>query len=172
MSEHSHHWYLMKQSDASVFGPMSLEQLRDWAACAYVSPLDKVSSDSVNWVRAPMLPELGMDYLLHVGPDAYYGPTTAGAIREFLDNGEITLDAVVTNCTTGVEGPLRSFGLIAEIQEIDRSTPSRSSLRDNLQKRVRELEEALMEERRLRHQAEEHCAKVKAQLAKLEDLLS
>ena len=79
----------MKNDDGTVFGPISFEQLRQWSVDAQVSPLDKVSTDEKNWIKAPMVPELEMDYLVEVSPDQFYGPTTIGAVREFLQVGEI-----------------------------------------------------------------------------------
>jgi len=66
----------MKNDDGTVFGPISFEQLRQWALDAQVSPLDKVSNDETTWFKAPMVPELGMDLLVEVTPDQFYGPTT------------------------------------------------------------------------------------------------
>ena len=63
------HWFLMKYDDGSVFGPIPFEQLRQWALDAQVSPLDKVSTDEQNWIKAPMVPDLEMDYLVEVTPD-------------------------------------------------------------------------------------------------------
>ena len=83
-------WFFMKHDDGSIFGPISFNQLRQWAEDAQISPLDKVSLDESTWIKAPMVPELGMDYLVEVSSDQYYGPTTLGAIREFLIIGEIT----------------------------------------------------------------------------------
>src|SRR5476651_1251867 len=100
-------WYLMKHDDESVFGPMPSDQLRQWALNAQVSPLDKVSNDGRTWIKAPMLPELEMDFLIEVTPDQYYGPTTTGAVREFLKAGEIGADTVITNCTDGSERSVR-----------------------------------------------------------------
>src|SRR5438093_10971751 len=96
-------WYLMKHDDGSVFGPITLDQLRQWAEDAQVSPFDKVSTDERTWTKAPMIPELGMDYLIEVTPDQYYGPTTLGAVREFLEMGEISGDTILTNCKDGSE---------------------------------------------------------------------
>ena len=76
-------WYLMKNEDGSIFGPITFDQLHTWAIDAQVSPLDRVSSDEKTWVKAPMVPELEMDYLIEVTPDQFYGPTTLGAVREF-----------------------------------------------------------------------------------------
>ncbi len=109
-----------------------------------------------------MVPELGMDYLIEVSPDQFYGPTTLGAVREFLQIGEINGETLVTNCRDG------SVVIIKDIPELQASAPDedalqqpvRTSIRVNLQHAVRELEEALMEERRAREQAEPKLSEI------------
>jgi len=166
--ENSQHWFLMKNDDGSVFGPISFAQLRQWALDAQVSPLDKVSTDEKTWNKAPMLPELEMDYLVEVTPDQFYGPTTLGAVREFLQMGEINADTTVTNCRDG------STALVKDIPELQISAedeetlqPVRASIRVNLQQRIRDLEETIMEERRAREQAEHLVQKLEAKLGEI-----
>jgi peptidoglycan hydrolase-like protein with peptidoglycan-binding domain len=146
-------WYLLKYEDGADFGPVSLDQLRDWAEDAKVSPLDKVSNDNVSWVKAPMIPELGMDFLIEVSPDQYYGPTTLGAVKEFLEAGEIQSDSIITNCQDGTERKVADIPEINPAQKED--LPVRTSMRKSLQQRIRDLEEALLDERRARMAAEE-----------------
>jgi hypothetical protein len=166
--ESTQHWYLMKNDDGTTFGPIGFDQLREWSLEAQVSPLDKVSTDNKNWIKAPMVPELEMDYLIEVSPDQFYGPTTLGAVREFLTMGEINSDTVVTNCRDGTNKTVKDMpGMKPTIDEDEAFQPVRSSIRVNLQKRIRELEEALMEERRAREQAEHHVEKLEAKLAEI-----
>lgn len=158
-------WYLMKNDDGSIFGPITFEQLHQWASDAQVSPLDKVSNDEKSWMKAPMVPELGMDYLIEVSPDQFYGPTTLGAVREFLVLGEINADTPVTNCRDGSVTLIKEIAELAVPEEEDATQqPVRTSIRINLQQRVRELEEALMEERRAREQAEHLVERLEAKL--------
>lgn len=158
-------WYLLKHDDATVFGPIPFTQLKQWAVDAQVSPLDKVSTDQNNWSRAPMLPELEMDYLVEVSPDQFYGPTTVGAVREFLHMGEINGDTLITNCRDGSVTPLKEIAeMMPPDEPDDQARPVRTSIRFNLQQRIRELEEALMDERRSREDAENHVAKLEAKL--------
>lgn len=171
-------WFLMKYDDGTVFGPMTFDHLRQWAVDAYISPLDKVSSDSQQtWVKAPMIPELRMDYLLALDEESYYGPTTVGAVRDFVASGEIDEETIITNCRTGEEKPLREYPIfhrpevgLPPLEEPE--APIRSSIRENLQKRIRDLEAALVEERRLRQLSEGLRAKAEARLAELERLLT
>jgi len=161
-------WYLRKASDGSEFGPLPFKQLKQWTADAQVSPLDRVSNDQKTWLKAPMVPELEMDYLIEVGPDQYYGPTTIGAIAEFLAAGEITPETVLTNCKDAVESQVKDVlppELLnpAPIGEISIS-PRPTSIRLNLQQRIRELEEALLEERRARETAEKLIDRLETKL--------
>jgi hypothetical protein len=159
-------WYLMKNDDGTIFGPISFELLHQWGMDAQISPLDKVSNDEKTWVKAPMVPELQMDFLVEVSPDQFYGPTTLGAVREFLVAGEINDESPVTNCRDGSVRLVREIPeLTIEEEEEDASQPVRTSIRVNLQQRVRDLEEALMEERRAREQAEHLVEKLEAKLA-------
>ncbi len=161
-------WYLLKHEDESVFGPIPFEQLKEWAVEAQVSPLDKVSNDGTTWMKAPMVAGLEMDYLVEVSPDQYYGPTTLGAVREFLQMGEIHGDTEVTNCRDGSKSPLKQLPAFARaLDEEDnvQSVPLRTSIRVNLQQRIRELEETLMEERRGREMAEHFVQKLEAKIA-------
>lgn len=97
-------WYLLKTADKEVHGPTSLENLRSWASEAKISPLDKVSNDNKkSWVRAPMVRELQMDWLIEMSDNYLYGPTNIGTIQEFLATGEIDENVTVINCVEGTE---------------------------------------------------------------------
>lgn len=166
--EDNQNWFLMKHDDSSVFGPIAFEQLKQWALDAQVSPLDKVSTDEQTWIKAPMVALLEMDYLVEVTPDQFYGPTTIGAVREFLEIGEINQETPVTNCKDG------TVALVKDIPELQpekddgaSAGPVRASIRMNLQQRIRELEEIVMEERRAREAAENLVEKLEAKLAQV-----
>src|SRR6478672_711710 len=94
-------WYLRKYEGGSIFGPLPFDQLSRWASKARVAPRDLVSSDQENWMKAPMLSELGMDWLVEVTSERYYGPTTLGAINEFVRLGEVTPENFVINACDG-----------------------------------------------------------------------
>jgi hypothetical protein len=162
-------WYLRKSHDGSEFGPIAFQQLRQWAAEAQVSPLDRVSTDAKTWLKAPMVPELEMDYLVEVGEDQFYGPTTVGALREFLTAGEITTETVLTNCKDTTSLRVRDLLTPAEIDSSNDANNTRAGhgIRINLQQRIRELEERLEQERRGREAAEHLVQKLEAQIVSL-----
>lgn len=170
--DESKKWYLMKYEDGGVFGPVTFDQIRQWAVDAQISPLDKLSQDEQSWLKAPMIPELEMDFLIEVSPDQYYGPTTVGALKEFLEMGEIGPDTYITNCKDGSTLTVKEFPeLLPAINsgggDSSRSEPIRTNIRLSLQQRIRDLENSLLEERRAREAAERLVEKLEARLAEL-----
>jgi len=168
-AEDTQNWFLMKHDDGTVFGPIPFSQLQQWAVDAQISPLDKVSTDESNWFKAPMIPELEMDYLVEVSPDQYYGPTTLGAVSEFIMMGEISPDTTVINCRDGAQHVVKDIPGVIPVPPEKPSRadeqPVRTSIRLSLQQRIRDLEESLLEERRAREVAEARCDKMEAKLA-------
>ncbi|MDQ6861708.1 MAG: hypothetical protein M3032_11210, partial [Verrucomicrobiota bacterium] len=67
-------WFLRKHDDGTIFGPLHFEQLAVWAGSAQVAPHDSLSSDGATWMKAPMLAELGMDWIVEVTSERLYGP--------------------------------------------------------------------------------------------------
>src|SRR4029434_2410856 len=84
----SQSWFLRKHQDGAVFGPISFDQLAAWASAAQVAPHDLISNDQLTWLKAPMVSQLAMDWLVEVTSEHLYGPTTVGAIQEFFRLGE------------------------------------------------------------------------------------
>ncbi len=100
-------WFLLKASDKEVFGPTDLPTLKNWAAEAKISPLDKISSDNrQSWNRAPLIPELQMDFLVQMPDNYLYGPTNVATIQEFLATGEIDENVSIINCLENTEARL------------------------------------------------------------------
>lgn len=105
-------WFLLKASDKEVYGPTSLEMLRQWASEAKISPLDKISSDGRrSWQRAPMIPELQMDHLVQMSDNYLYGPTNTATIQEFLATGEIDENVTIINCLDNRERRLSEMDM-------------------------------------------------------------
>lgn len=165
-------WYLLKAEDSSIFGPVPFDQLNGWAAAAQISPLDKVSSDQSTWIKAPMLPELKMDWLVELTTEQLYGPTTLGAVQEFLNFGEINMETKLINARDGQELHVRDVELLTipeEEPEVVESSdqPVRSGIRASLQQRIRELEHTLLEERRALEALEERYEKLEAKYVEI-----
>jgi len=167
MDTESTTWHLMKQEDGTTFGPVPFEQIREWAMAAQIAPHDRLSTDGQTWVKAPTIPELGMDWLVVTAPDQLYGPTTSGTVREFLVSGEITESTPLINCVTGEQVAVCDVPALVREERIGGQpiAPGRTGIRQNLQQRIRDLERALLEQRRLLEQAEERCRKLETRLA-------
>jgi hypothetical protein len=100
-------WFLMKAADRQVHGPVDFDTIQSWASEAKISPMDKISRDSrKSWVRAPMIDELQMDWLIEMPDNYLYGPTNVATIQEFLATGDIDESVNLINCRDGVESRL------------------------------------------------------------------
>jgi hypothetical protein len=177
--ERLENWFLKKHDSGEVFGPVPFEKIREWAHSAQVNALDMLSTDQIIWTKAPMIPETEMDWLIVVGDNVLYGPTTAEALLEFERLGEINAATALINCTTGVRSTLGETPLYRALQADDPRSeealtaliqPSRGTgLRASLQQRIRELENTLLEKGRKLTEAEETIARLEARILQLED---
>lgn len=153
-------WFLRKHDDGSTFGPVQFDQITRWAATAQIAPHDTLSSDGQTWVKASMVPQLSMDWLVELTSEHYYGPTTLGTLREFIRLGEIDGETVVINSCDGARRQVREMPDLWEtapseadenqfqIQLDDPLGPAVAKMSSGLQERIRDLEQTLQEERR------------------------
>lgn len=159
-------WFLRKFEDGSVFGPLNFQQLERWAGSAQIAPHDVISIDQVTWTKAPMLPELAMDWLVEVTSERYYGPTTLGAIQEFVRLGDIDGDSFIINACDGsrsriqdIPGLLEAAAALAnedvDLEEGAVTAPHVAGMAIKMQERIRDLEQSLDEERRAMRDLEE-----------------
>lgn len=162
-------WYLRKHEEHEIFGPMPFAQLQRWASAARVAPHDFVSADQATWMKAPMLSELKMDWLVEITSERFYGPTTIGAVQEFVRLGEIDEATYVINTCDGSRQRLRELGALmlpdAEGENGAEIGPAAEGMAIDQHSRIVELEEALREERRALAEAEARCRQLEAQLA-------
>ena len=166
----SQRWFLRKHEDGSTFGPVQFDQIARWAAAAQIAPHDTVSTDQQTWIKATMLPQLGMDWLVELTSENYYGPTTRGALQEFIRVGEIDGETFVTNTCDGTRRRIREMPDLWEaaqsetdedqikIQLGDPVGPAVAKMSMRLQQRIRDLEQTLQEERRALAESEQRYA--------------
>lgn len=152
-------WYLRKYEDGGIFGPLPFDQLTRWAAKARIAPRDLVSCDQQTWMKAPMVSELGMDWLVEVTSERYYGPTTLGAINEFVRLGEVTPDNFVINTCDGSRRKIQEITTlfpnhVEEGEVLIEQTPAAAGMSIEFEERIRDLERSLGEERRAVQEAE------------------
>ena len=164
--------YLLKAEDSEVFGPVDFKQITAWATAAQISPLDKISSDQHTWFKAPMVPELEMDWLIELTSEQLYGPTTLGAIQEFLNLGEVHLDTTLINAKDGSSTMVQDIqGITVPAEEPEEEAalegPVRTGIRASLQQRIRELEHTLFEERRSLEELQERYGKLEAKYVEI-----
>jgi hypothetical protein len=169
----SQSWFLRKHHDGSVFGPISFDQLANWASTAQVAPHDLVSTDQQTWLKAPMVAQLAMDWLVELTSEHYYGPTTVGAIQEFIHLGDINADTFVINTCDGTRRQIGQMPALfkttanARVEVSSTSEPVASGISIRLQERIRDLEQTLRDERRALREAEERYAALEEKFNKL-----
>lgn len=172
--DHPDNWFLRKHDNGDIFGPVRFEQIREWAQAAQVNPQDAVSTDREVWTKAPMIPELGMDWLVELHNNLLYGPTTGGALIEFVRLGEITRDTPVVNCCSGeamrvCQAPFFSEEAVQPaLEEVRQIQPAKGGIRISLQKRIRDLETALIEKRLQLNTANDTIAKLEHKIRDLD----
>jgi hypothetical protein len=166
-------WFLRKHEDGSTFGPVHFDQIARWAAAAQIAPHDTLSNDRRTWIKAPMLTQLGMDWLVELTREHYYGPTTLGALREFVRLGEIGGDTFVINTCSGNRCKIQDMRQLWEAAQADASEgqteiqlgdpigPAVVGMSIRLQEQIRDLEQSLQEERRALMEAERRYAELK-----------
>jgi hypothetical protein len=166
-------WFLRKYDDGSTFGPVRFDQIARWAAAAQIAPHDTLSNDRQTWVKAPMLPQLGMDWLVELTSEHYYGPTTLGALQEFIRLGEIDGETHVINTRNGASCKIQEMPQLwesgradagdaqTEIQLGDPVGPAVSGMSVPLQEQIRDLEQSLEQERRALIEAERRYVELK-----------
>lgn len=181
--ERAENWFLKKHDSGEVFGPVPFDKIREWAHSAQVNAQDVLSTDQVIWTKAPMIPETEMDWLIVVGENLLYGPTTAEALLEFERLGEINAETTLINCTTGRsstlgEAPFYRASQAGPYYENDPANALMAhaqqpghggGLRASLQQRVLELENALLDKGRKLSEAEETIGRLEAKVRELED---
>src|SRR5882724_9288128 len=148
----SQQWFLRKHEGGSIFGPLPFAQLTRWASTAQIAPHDAISTDEATWMKAPMLPQLGMDWLVEVTSERYYGPTTLGAIQEFIRLGEISAETFIINSCDGTRKQIAELPALLQTENARRDvdsaestlTPAPTAMRMSIDvnDRMRELEQS------------------------------
>ena len=85
-------WYL-KMNDGTVYGPADLSRLQTWAREGRIAPSSQISSDRKSWTPASRMPELGMEWVVEVEQDQYYGPFHPDVIRDLIAQKRVSASA-------------------------------------------------------------------------------
>jgi predicted nucleic acid-binding Zn-ribbon protein len=93
-------WYLRKE-DKAIYGPVTLEMLKAWAASGRIVPGDEVSTDQQQWQPASAVSELGMEWWLDMGDGERFGPVHVMALAELVRDGTAPLHQAVQHASQG-----------------------------------------------------------------------
>jgi len=150
-------WRIRKSPDNSIYGPVDVETLKEWANSAQIAPDDMVDESDENWRVAPEIDFLEMVWLVKLPGGEIYGPTTVGTLREFINEGLVTEKTLVTHGKTHQSLPLTALVAAVDFEkkrasrrpptEVNKSTAS-LAVEMAKDQHIRQLEEDLKELRR------------------------
>jgi hypothetical protein len=96
----SRQWHLRRQ-DGTVYGPVAITRLCEWAAECRITPDHLVSSDGNTWLAAHEVPELDMNWLVTLPNGRACGPLNVFAVNHLIRKGDLDPASVAQNCHTG-----------------------------------------------------------------------
>ena len=85
-------WYF-RNSEGNVYGPADIGSLATWAREGRITPGGFVSRDRREWMPAPSLKELEMQWLVEAEPRKWFGPFHADVVRSLREKGSLPRDA-------------------------------------------------------------------------------
>ena len=92
MPEKDSSGYYIRGEDGKAFGPVEIATLVEWAGDSRIGPTSSVSKDQKHWVVAPLVPELGMTWLVEAEQGVFYGPFNRRVVDGLLEAGTIARD--------------------------------------------------------------------------------
>jgi hypothetical protein len=93
-------WFL-RLDDNTVFGPVELSALVEWAEQGRVLPGHQISRDGSTWKPAEDLPALRMEWMMELPDRTTYGPLNLHALAEAVREGSLHLSSKIQNRHTG-----------------------------------------------------------------------
>jgi hypothetical protein len=110
-------WRVRKAADQSIYGPVDPDMLKEWANSAQIAPEDLVDESDEIWRPAPEIDFLEMLWLVKLPGGEMYGPTTVGTLREFVQEGLVTENALATHAKTHQSLPLAALVIAVDLEK-------------------------------------------------------
>jgi chromosome segregation ATPase len=140
-------WHVKKE-DGTVYGPISIKDMINWAAEGRISPEDLISSDKSEWSAPQENADLRMEWTVELEDGTVYGPIHLLAFADLVSEGAIDISTPVTNVRHNVSYPLAQVLLPA-------LTAVSNSLRDEIGLLGAELDAAEQSRAEAARQAEQ-----------------
>lgn len=83
----AHTWYIRTPDD--VYGPVSQDQLLEWARMGRIQPGQEASTDQVTWTPVVDMPFLDMRWSIDIGDGTPRGPFNHAAAQALLASGRL-----------------------------------------------------------------------------------
>lgn len=158
-------WFV-KAADGKEYGPAARATLVAWARDSRIEPSSLISSDRKTWTPAPLMRELGMEWLVETESGQFFGPFHRNVVESLRSRGMLLPSS-------------RTYRLTAERpSDADKAKELSETLlqtRKDLtaaQAKANALAEEIAEERRLRTAVAEELNQGKRQNTELADELN
>jgi flagellar motor protein MotB len=93
-------WF-MRTDDGAVYGPATMDTLKEWCLDGRIEPDNELSPDQKNWVPAQSVPELEMDWYARLDDGTRIGPFPLALVPGLLENGIFPGTAILQHRATG-----------------------------------------------------------------------
>jgi hypothetical protein len=150
-------WRIKKGPEETIYGPVDVETLKEWANSAQIAPDDMIDESDDNWRVAPEIDFLEMLWMVKLASGETYGPTSVGTLREFINEALVTEKTLATHAKTHQSLPLAALVAAVDFEKKraerrpgKEGNKSTASLAVEMAKdqHIRQLEEDLKELRR------------------------
>ena len=164
-SPENQEWYL-RILDKSIFGPVDLETLCDWANQARIIPGHHISSDQTNWIAVETVQEFHMIWQVTMKNGDTYGPVNISLLKNWVQDDIIDATASIKNISTGNSSTVikQMIALINEDFELRLKLEEANSAKQVAEKQCKQLEQELKQEKKLRQTESEENLKNQEEL--------
>ncbi len=121
MNDQPRRFHLRTSDAPTVYGPVTLETLRQWAREGRIGPGCEVSPDGHQWIAADQIPELGLHWWMKLPDGRWYGPVHLTAAAALAAEHGLSHDLAVRRGSNGIEMTLAAA--LAQSQVSVASTP-------------------------------------------------
>lgn len=97
MNEHQPDKWFVRKPDGAVYGPETIDVLREWAAECRIVVGNEVSQDKHTWIAVEDVPELQMDWVAELPDGRKFGPFHLMASHELHRHGVLPPEAKLIN---------------------------------------------------------------------------
>lgn len=157
-------WWLRAQDE--VFGPVTRDNLLEWARMGRIQPGQDVSEDGENWVSATEIPFLDMRWSIDIGDGTPRGPFNKQAAQALLASGRLPrgsklVEVVPEPAAQEIASAPQKDESVAEVQSASAAQAEPSDEVTELRRQLETLQAGLRAAEARASEAEQRVAEAK-----------